>query len=238
MDEIQIAEFWSQVDVRGPDECWEWIGRRWLKGPYGRYKHRFKAHRVAYQIAKKRKPGKRFVRHTCDNPPCCNPAHLRIGTPGQNMKDKRVRLRSAQLWGESHGMARLSDAECESVRARAAAGESVASIHRESFAHVSYGSVWSIARGLVRTNGSGVTKRSESDVFWKDEKRVVKTRRWRKRLPDEVYEAILRRSASGETPAKIAREVHPEATYSLVHHVISKARKRAPVMHFECGEVR
>ena len=96
---------WSKVDVKGENECWPWkamitesgYGRVWIndKGYY--------AHRVIYELANpgsislsapKDRFGSGFLRHKCDNPPCCNPAHLEIGTQADNMQDKVKRGRS------------------------------------------------------------------------------------------------------------------------------------------------
>lgn len=165
MDEQQVAEFWSHVDRKSPDDCWEWTGTRWQNGNYGRLGRNLKAHRVSYELSKGPIPKGLLVRHECDNPPCCNPWHLVLGTNGENMKDKRERGRAAQLWGESHGNAVLSDLECDDIRTRFDAGESCASIHRTSYPGSSYGNVWAIARRITRANGSGVTRRRESGVF-------------------------------------------------------------------------
>ena len=152
MDAIRVDEFWSKIDRRGPDECWEWTGTRWFGG-YGRAQSYFKAHRVSYEIAYGPIPKGMFVRHKCDNPPCCNPAHLLAGTPGDNMRDKRERGRAGKCWGEQHGNAVLTDEQCEDIRTRNDKGENCVSIAR-SYPHVSYGSVWTIAKRKTRANGS------------------------------------------------------------------------------------
>lgn len=39
-----------------------------------------------------------FVLHTCDNPPCCNPAHLYRGTALDNARDRDTRGRWKNHW--------------------------------------------------------------------------------------------------------------------------------------------
>lgn len=52
-----------------------------------------KAHRVSYALANGTLPKASVVRHTCDNPPCVNPAHLLAGTQKENMADRKARKR-------------------------------------------------------------------------------------------------------------------------------------------------
>jgi len=53
-----------------------------------------RASRVAYYLSTGIDPtGDSVVRHLCDNPPCCNPAHLQVGTTKDNNNDKSSRGR-------------------------------------------------------------------------------------------------------------------------------------------------
>jgi len=82
--------FWLKVDKKGPDECWEFIGRKDAHG-YGHFEtgtKTMRAHRYAYEISHDIIiPYGKYVLHKCDNPSCVNPAHLFLGTQSDNMKD-------------------------------------------------------------------------------------------------------------------------------------------------------
>lgn len=97
-----LAErLWAKVDVRGPDDCWEWTGWRRPKG-YGTIARGGDSsvngvvgtHVAAYVVTYGPVPEGSVVRHTCDNPPCCNPRHLRIGSSRDNMRDSIERRRA------------------------------------------------------------------------------------------------------------------------------------------------
>lgn len=56
-----------------------------------------KAHRVSWVIAHgKAVPDKMCVLHSCDNPPCVNPAHLFLGTNKDNTRDKLAKDRGGR----------------------------------------------------------------------------------------------------------------------------------------------
>lgn len=76
-------------------ECLEWPHGRTSDG-YGQVQLDGRAqyvHRVAFIEANGREPVGGEVRHTCDNPPCFNPAHLKEGTHRQNGHDMARRMR-------------------------------------------------------------------------------------------------------------------------------------------------
>jgi hypothetical protein len=86
--------FWANI-TKGSDEnaCWLWLNGS--RGDYGSLTIRiapskrttFKAHRIAYFIATGIDPLEKDVCHICDNPPCCNPNHLFLGTRSDNIRD-------------------------------------------------------------------------------------------------------------------------------------------------------
>lgn len=117
-----------------PDVCWPYVGAKDKYG-YGQIMKSSpptrwaRAHRVAYEVFIGPIPtgpdGRPLrVRHTCDNPPCVNPAHLLIGTQGDNMADmvERGRSRGGSMPGETHPQSKMSDADRERVRTLYASG--------------------------------------------------------------------------------------------------------------------
>lgn len=119
-----LAErFWAKVDIKGPDACWPWAAHRLKKG-YG-WMHAINGPRASNRIAAV-VTGKLsdldsplHVLHTCDNPCCCNPAHLFIGTNSDNVADRVVKGRTVATpkYGCNNGMARFSESVVRAIRA-------------------------------------------------------------------------------------------------------------------------
>lgn len=79
------------------DECWKWRGSFTGAG-YGMINlgnQHIMAHRVSFVLAGGALLDP-IVLHDCDNPPCVNPAHLRNGTQGDNMRDMMAKGRGWQ----------------------------------------------------------------------------------------------------------------------------------------------
>jgi hypothetical protein len=91
-----IAKFDACYERRGDDECWEWLRGKQTNG-YGVFyvsTRSFLAHRFALELKMREPiPDGLFALHSCDNPSCVNPAHLRVGTSAENTKDALVRDR-------------------------------------------------------------------------------------------------------------------------------------------------
>ena len=116
--------FWEKVDRRGPDECWEWTGSRTRQG-YGLFRLHSRqsmqrAHRVAYTLHYQKIPDGLHCLHRCDNPSCCRPDHLWLGTNEENIRDRDMKVRCragvSTPCGERHPRAKLTQAQVAEIR--------------------------------------------------------------------------------------------------------------------------
>ena len=150
-----ILRFWQKVYIRRLDECWPWLAST-LGGGYGGFSHQDKmlgAHRVAYHLAHGPIPPGLCVLHHCDNPPCCNPAHLKVGTQADNIRDRDNRGRGRQASGERNGNAIHSDAfVAQVIRDYSASGRSIAATARKYGISSRTALCW--IRGRSRSSGS------------------------------------------------------------------------------------
>lgn len=132
IDELH-KKFWERVATREGKACWEWKGsthdfgyglvRFWINGKQERYAHRLSWYLHFGSL------GDAFVLHECDNPTCCRPNHLFLGSHVENMADMRAKGRHPA--GQRHPMAKLSTSQIEECRDRFQSGETLLSISRE-----------------------------------------------------------------------------------------------------------
>ena len=105
--------FWKSVNKNGPNGCWIWDGAR-TKEDYGTFVvngRRMVVSRYAYALLVGKIPEGHLVCHHCDNPPCCNPAHLFAGTSQDNVSDCISKGRTNPVKGIESPMAKLSESE-------------------------------------------------------------------------------------------------------------------------------
>jgi hypothetical protein len=115
----------TRVQASGTDECWPCSGAT-AGGPSegkrygvmkvgGRRGVIWYAHRAAWVVAFGDIPDGMQVCHRCDNPLCCNPAHLFLGSHGDNTADREAKGRTAR--GLRVGGAKLSWQQVLDIRA-------------------------------------------------------------------------------------------------------------------------
>jgi len=124
-------DLWNSLKFNLISGCWEYSGNRDRDG-YGRFSWAtgyLRAHRAAWIFTFGDIPDGMEVCHTCDNPPCCNPAHLWLGTTAENQTDCKDKGRTRS--GSRNGRALLLEEDIPVIRRRIASGQSLSSIGRD-----------------------------------------------------------------------------------------------------------
>lgn len=105
---------WKRINIMD-NGCWNWLGG--LSNRYGEIKINRKTrlvHRVAYELTHGSIINGLFVLHKCNNPTCCNPLHLYLGTQKDNQFQMVEENRSAK--GEQHGNVKLNEKSVLKIR--------------------------------------------------------------------------------------------------------------------------
>lgn len=153
--------FWDHVERT--DSCWIWTGARCPRQGYGRFGD-FKAHRLVAAHIHGDIDGL-DVCHTCDNPPCVNPAHLFLGTAKDNMRDMRRKGR---------GRSKLSPAQVHEIRVLWAQGGIKQHELAERFG-VAFQTISKIVRGERRTLDMGEFGPGELEVSNVPKPKIART---------------------------------------------------------------
>jgi len=129
MSSSDIVRFCKKIQAGEASECWPWKAGAFKDG-YGAFRVRVAhgvfrqviATRIAFKLWTGVDPVGMLVCHTCDNPSCCNPNHLFLGTSTTNERDKIAKKRRPRLLGTRSGVAKLTDASVVTIRSMAAVG--------------------------------------------------------------------------------------------------------------------
>lgn len=146
---IDVAHF-TQTD-----DCIEWPFKPTETG-YGRvcinYKQTMATHVVLELTGRPRPQVDSYhgavAIHACDNPPCCNPRHLRWATQQDNIADMASKGRKAR--GEASGQAKLTASDIPEIREYALRGWSHRQLGRQY--GVSSVAIGNILRGKTWTH--------------------------------------------------------------------------------------
>lgn len=155
MDQIPKLEFnrvmriLSRIRVRAGNQCWPWLGSKDDQG-YGEIKIGYRlygAHRVIAALQLGPHPEwAEVVMHTCDQPSCCNPGHLKYATQLTNYRDAMSKGRIPILRGSANSRSKLNDNDVMVIRASSESQNALARRYKVSqscISHIQAGRSWS-----------------------------------------------------------------------------------------------
>lgn len=148
-----VGRLWAKVDSSGgPDDCWPWTG--YQRNGYGSIwagGQNIYTHRLALAIARGPLEANEEACHTCDNPPCCNPAHLFAAPHVENVSDMLAKGRGSKpprQVGIANHNATLNIDQVGEIRAAVERGDRQRDVAARFL--VSQSTVWRIAHGVTR----------------------------------------------------------------------------------------
>ena len=157
---MDINKIWDYIEVKDQESCWIWTKGKANYG-YGvintSERKQFRVHRLVWSFYFGDIPDGMFVLHKCDNPPCCNPGHLFIGTQADNIRDMirkgrrgNAGVKPGTQTGEKNHNSKLTNDNVLDIRELLNSGEShsrIASmfgVSRPTITLINTGSTWNL----------------------------------------------------------------------------------------------
>lgn len=167
-------------------------------------------------LANGQDPGGLVIRHKCDNPPCCNPAHLEIGTRADNNRDMYERGRERHVKGEEVGGVQLTEDQVREIVALRSEGLTLIDIgarfdvHYTTVQKILLGKTWAHITGLPRVDRLAPVPHRKRDCKG--------SRNNLSKLTEEEVRAIHEMRREGKTNKEIAEHfsVRPHTIYKIV----------------------
>lgn len=136
-----IARFHAKYE-KSEHGCWLWKSGCDVNG-YGMFmvcrvagrQLNVQAHRLAYLLAHGEQISGWVVRHSCNNPPCVNPDHLKLGTQADNMADRKASGHYGVPWRDAK--CKLSRGDVRAIRASFAKSVDLARAYAVSVSAIS-----------------------------------------------------------------------------------------------------
>lgn len=175
--ETEIAKFQSRFDRLGEDECWPWHyhanhhghGRMYVQG------RNVMASHIALELDGRPRPEGLCALHSCDNPPCVNPKHLRWGTQIENISDRVERGRNGSALGVRNFHAKLNEADVLEIRNNPISSKILSEkygVSRVMICKIRRGESWT----HVGTNESGEAIMPQMQPYQKEQARPLHER--------------------------------------------------------------
>jgi len=188
-----IERFLSKIIRVGASDCWEWTASK--REGYGRFRigeHLYVATRLMWRLTHGVDPIGQLVLHACDNPGCCNPNHLFLGTDEDNNNDKETKQRGKHPKGENTGSAKLTT-------------EEIIAIYQSAEGRSELGRKYGVTEANIRAIQEGQTWQHVtrdlplSDVF--NIPRVTGNSKQRRTWhPTQIHEGLIERCIRLTTP--------------------------------------
>lgn len=111
------CSLWGRIDKKDDNLCWEWLGTK-KEGGYGLISIGGSQQRVTRVILQELGFSIEGldVCHHCDNPSCCNPRHLFLGTAKDNVLDMHLKGRDNHPKGDNHGKSKITEYQAREVK--------------------------------------------------------------------------------------------------------------------------